>query len=191
LRDSSRTDGTLLVGLKEPLAARGVSVEGVSLPVLSRFQAEQALRQDIPALDVVRGVEGIFVSKGPAGERTDTIYRTWIAVRPDSVSDQFVERLLAHPNVDYVEANTVVGHLDRKSVAWVMSTQVRPWGVASIGAPIVWADGYDGGGTSLGMADTGADLFPSAHPDLDFPSAHGNFTNHVEDEADNPCPSSS
>lgn len=104
LADSTQSDGTLLVGLKEPEAVRGVSTDGVVLPVQARFAAEDSLRRAFPGLTVERGVRRIIQSVTPTGTRVDTLNRTYIAVRA-TWERGLLEALRNNPNVDYIQPN--------------------------------------------------------------------------------------
>jgi hypothetical protein len=50
------TDGTLLIGLKEVTASRGIDAAGVALPVQARFTAEAAIRGAFPEIEAVNGL---------------------------------------------------------------------------------------------------------------------------------------
>lgn len=67
LQDTRQTDGTLLVGVKEPGAIRGVSTTGTELPFEARFAAEEAIRRDFPGLEVIRGIRRPVIGTGSLG----------------------------------------------------------------------------------------------------------------------------
>lgn len=192
LGDSTQSDGTLLVALKEPGARRGVGTDGVVLPVEARFAAENALQQEFPGLTVERGVRRIIQSVTPTGTRVDTLHRTYIAVRATWQS-RLLEALRNNPNVDYIQPNysngVAFGSGSPISVVKMKRrwTQTTPWGVLAVRAPQAWAAGYTGQGINIGMVDTGADLSPVGHPDLAFVPLYGMFTNFTAHNSNDPC----
>jgi subtilisin len=176
LRDPRRSDGTLLVGVKERLAVRGVGRNGVRLPRQDARKAQEAILGDFPDLELVAGVTGIVRLREPTRTRLDTVHRTWINVRAPADPD-LLAALRDHPHVDYVEASRIDGIVlgDASDGSWApiillssASTETRPWGVDSVRAPEVWTQGWRGGEINLGLVDTGVDIEPggTCHPDF-------------------------
>jgi subtilisin family serine protease len=181
LGNRSRTDGTLIIGLKEPSAVRGVSVDGKELPTEARVAAENALRVAFPSLRVQRGVLRTVQVQTALGTRTDTIWRTSITVQGPFDAGT-LSALRASPVVDYLAPNFVDGESFAEHI---------PWGVQSSRAPEVWNQGYAGAGIGVGMVDTGWDMNDgnyNIHPD--FQDYAISFVNLVAQHPDNGCPNS-
>lgn len=181
LADRSRTDGTLIIGLKESGATRGVAVDGTELPIAVRLAAERALRLEFPQLRVRRGVLRTIQAQNALGTRTDTIWRTSITIDGPFDSATLVS-LEHHPLVDYLAPNFING---------AVFAEHLPWGVQSSRAPDVWSQGYTGAGIGVGMVDTGWDMNDgnnNIHPD--FQNYAITFFNLVADRPDNACPNS-
>lgn len=185
--DRQQSDGTVLVGLKEASAVRGVSTDGVELPVVARHAAESALRTSFPTLYVVRGVSREVVSRGPFGVRVDTLKRTYITVRAP-IDVGFLRALRSHPNVDYVVPNYWNGVLGgarmaASAMAASAGTDQRSWGVDTVRAPSIWARGNQGQTNVIGVVDSGVDMTRTdQHPDV--PST--NFMSLTSDNTDYP-----
>lgn len=157
LADPARSDGTLLIALKEPVATRGVGKDGVVLPVQARYAAESAIRQAFPDLTVQRGVRRIIESRTPTGIQVDTLHRTYIAVQAPR-QRELLQALRNDPHVDFIQPNYTNGvALDGADAISVVSTmrrrrtETRPWGVDAVRAPDVWSAGYTGQGINVGM----------------------------------------
>jgi subtilisin family serine protease len=186
------TDGTILVGLKEETAQRGVSATGVELPLQARFAAAAALGGAFPELEMVNGVARAVQGQRGGLTFTDTIYRTFLRMRGSKgapLNLLLLGRLRQHANVDYIAPNYVNGTAFGlpAHVAFVNATmaETRGWQVDTMRAPSVWALGYTGGSLPLGHLDSGFEL---SNPDLAFNSSFYNFTTGY---ADNVCTSGS
>ncbi len=182
--EGRRTDGNLIIGLKESAATRGVGTDGRELPVTARLAAETELRRAFPNLAITKGVQFVRQLAGAQGNplRTDTIYRTAVLVHAASYSSSLIAALRAHPNVDYVAPNYVDG---------MLATEYKPWGVDTVEASLLWdaPPNLTGGNVSLGFVDTGGDLYYNGvgtHPDLAFNTSWYNYT---ASHFDNPCTS--
>jgi subtilisin len=125
---------------------------------------------------------------------TDTIYRTFITVRPP-LNAQLLRALRAHPNVDYLSPNRTDGVLGIAGpggaavvgyAATASGGDHVNWGINAVRAPDVWNLGFTGGNVLTGVVDTGMDGHPNMHPDLVYP---GRFYNLVQDHPDNRCSS--
>lgn len=183
------TDGTLLVGLKESTASRGVDGAGVALPVQARFVAEAAVRSAFPEIEVVDGITRVIPGQRGAFAVVDTLYRTFLRVRGTNkslFSIALLDRLQQHANVDYIAPNYTNGGTMRDvgptplSRASLMA-ETRGWQVDTMRAPSAWALGYTGGSTALGVVDSG---YEPSNPDLAFNSSYYNFT---AGRSDNSC----
>ncbi len=188
LQDPQQSDGTLLVGVKEPGAARGVSTTGEELPLAARFAAEEAIRRTFANLEVIRGIERPVAGVGPLGSAsTDTIYRTFLVVRP-SLNEATLQALRASAYVDYIAPNytngILLGASSEHTIIAAASSEAIPWGVDVVRAPDAWSEGYTGGDIMTGLVDTGMDGDPDMHPDLRYPLR---FYNLVHDRSDNRC----
>lgn len=173
LQDAQQTAGTLLVGLKEPLAVRGVSTTGEELPLPARFAAYEAIRRAIPDLEIVRGIERVVMGVNPLGSVfADTIYRTFLVVRP-LIATNVLQALRDSPFVDYIAPNytngIVLGVSNKSTTISAASGDVTPWGINVVRAPEAWSKGYTGGDIMTGLVDTGLDGDPDLHPDLRYP----------------------
>lgn len=182
LRTPGLTNGTVLVGLKEGLAVRGVGRNGIQLPVYARLAAVAAVRRDFPELQVVRDVArvGRFHTNFGAVQY-DTSFVTWVTVRAP-LDEEVLTSLKRHPNVDYVVPNYSNG---------VIFGETTPWGVTLVRAAQAWAAGYNGGPITVGMVDTGIDSngytpgSDNLHPD--FGEGRVIFRNPAHDNPDNTC----
>ncbi|MDZ7781041.1 MAG: S8 family serine peptidase [Gemmatimonadota bacterium] len=196
-RDSTVSSGLMFVNLKEQEAVRGVSTDGLKLPVEARLDAGSEVRAAFPGLEVVKPVAGPITTYLDGQEQVDTIYRTYLTVTAprDTV---FLRQLLDHPNVSYLEPNYTVGgpheavvpHTADSTVRAVDDARVNPtqwssWGIEATRADLAWDIGYTGDGANVGMMDTGADLFGTNHPDLIDHSVL--FANPTLEYADQPC----
>lgn len=202
LTDRSKTSGTLLIGLKEPNAVRGVGVDGRRLPRSKYLAAESAVRRDFPEMAISIGTIREFDSYGPGGFVRDTVWRTYITARPEA-SEEFIRKLYDHPNVDFVSPNYSSGvrFTDSETVAAtgeaVFFSQVTNWGVDSTRARDVWAMTANGNpikgfGVSFGAVDTGADIGhptrqPSDNPDFAYVGLNGMWSNFTAHHLDNAC----
>lgn len=185
------TDGTILVGLKEEAAQRGVSPSGVELPLQARYAAAAAISTAFPELETVDGVARAIQGVRGGFTVTDTIYRTFLRMRGlkgAPLTLALLGRLRQHANVDYIAPNYVNGTAFGLSshIAFTNSmAETRGWQVDTMRAPSVWALGYTGGSLPLGHLDSGFEL---SNPDLAFNSSFYNFTTGY---ADNVCTSGS
>lgn len=175
--DVSKTDGTLLVGIKEAGATRGVSVNGIELPLAARRAAERAIRQVFPSIEFVQGISSAVNFRSAQGVKLDTLHRTYINVRvPRNLA--VLQALRNHPNVDYINPNFTNGVVRgvgaaeaRATIAAAMATEYRPWGVDTVRAPTAWSLGYVGENVPFYMVDSGFDPsigYGSEHPDFVF-----------------------
>lgn len=182
LVDSTESDGTLIVGLKEPAAVRGVSVTGVQLPIAARYAAQAAIVRAFPQTRLVAGVEHPFTYTQARGLSrdvvTDTLHRTYIrlVVPHDTV---FLAALRANPYVDFIEPNYWKTELNSEApsgsilftvAAASSASEARPWGIDSVRANQAWALGWTGTRVGLRVVDTGIDWETdgdlSLHPDI-------------------------
>lgn len=203
LADRSRTDGNLIVGLKEPLALRGVARDGSVLPIAARLSAAQAIASEFNGLRVIHGVRNVVTRALPAGSAVDTLYRTAILLQ-GPFTRTTLEALLKFPSVDYVVPN-YFGHLAGAAVTrnsaslagtdgscGTTSSESCAWGIDSVRAPRVWSQAT-GDGVTVGIVDSGFDLLASpygtgVHPDFNFASSFANFAAR---HSDDPCANSS
>lgn len=192
VRDPEETNGTVLVGLKEPTAVRGVALDGRELPLEAKFAAEGAIRRNVPASAIVRGVAREINGVDATGRViVDTMFRTYVTYKPDTRAS--IELLRSLPWVDYVVPNYragTLGLLERDAMMPPSAVQTTPWGVNKIRAPEAWALGYDGGNVITGLADTGFDgsFIPGPHPDMAYPRGVYNL---VVNHGDNRCEATS
>jgi len=101
LADPHGSDGSLIVGLKEPGARRGVSLLGVQLPVAARLAAEKALRADFPRESFESGVTRLTPYHDQFGVRIDTLIRPYVVLK-GPFNQQRLAALLASPLVSYI-----------------------------------------------------------------------------------------
>jgi hypothetical protein len=201
LKDPKQTQGTLIVGVKEAGAIRGVSSRGMAAPVTSRRAAESAIRHAIPTLPILTGVSRVVRNHG-GGENvvTDTVNVTFLTVRPPQ-NAAFLEALRRHPNVDYIEPNYTNGVVAsmtglREALSAItraatpsgslMFLESRPWGMDTVRATSVWPS-YDGSGVNLSIIDTGLDMYGTqSHPDI---QSYVKLVNYIEGNPylDNAC----
>lgn len=186
------TDGTVLVGLKEPGAARGVSVSGLPSPRGARQAAEAALRRGFPDFEIVRGIDVEVPARTPLGTASTTLERTFITVRPPANVAR-LRALRESAYVDYIVPNyhNGVARSVASSMAAAMQVEHRPWGVDTIRAPAVWNQGIVGEGQNYYLIDSGFDVsigYNANHPDFQFNLAMNNYT---QSRPDNACPNSS
>lgn len=180
------TDGTILVGLKEETAQRGVSPTGVELPLQARYAAASAIRAVFPELESVDGIARAIQGQRGGLAVTDTIYRTFLRMRGlngTPLTLALLTRLRQHPNVDYIAPNYVHGTafgLPGRVASSTSMAETRGWQIDTMRAPSVWALGYTGGSLPLGHVDTG---FQPNNPDLAFNSSYYNFTTGYFDNA--------
>lgn len=184
LGDPKRSDGLLIVGLKEANAVRGVSISGIALAEPDRAQAQEQILSDQRQAELIRGWLRPF-ERAVAGKiLVDTVRTTSILLRVP-LTRESLNALQQHPNVDYLEPNWIGETMSATTTGLVNSfmrlTETRAWGIDSVRAPYVWGLGYTGGTVPIGIADTGFDL---GHPDFQFTSSFSNFTT---DQPDNPC----
>lgn len=195
LSDPLRTDGTLLIGLKERRAVRGVGRDGVRLPRHVAQQAQEVVLRDFPNLELIAGVTGVVRLREPTRTRLDTVHRTWINVRAPA-NRTLIAAMQNHPHVDYVQPNYIdaIAVGDSNDETWAPITIVtsaaaesRPWGVDSVRAPQVWAQGFRGNAINVGMVDTGVDIDPNGtcHPDFNCSNLY--FYSTVDTFSSNPC----
>jgi hypothetical protein len=97
LADPRQTDGTLLIGLKEAQALRGVSLDGIELPVAARVAAAEAIAGSFPEIELVDGIKTSRTFIRVCGHAGNPLDITLLA------------RLRAHPNVDYLAPNFTNG----------------------------------------------------------------------------------
>jgi len=182
LQDPLVSDGTVLIGVKEASAVRGVGLDGRQLPVIARESAQRAIVGAFPELEVVAGVTRVlpFHSTSLGITVSDTSHTTWINARIP-YRDEVIDRLLQHPNVDYVVPNFHNG---------VLLAELTPWGIPLMRADQAWSQGYTGGSIAVGIVDTGIDsdgYTPGSnnlHPDFVDEII---FRNPVHSRSDNAC----
>ncbi len=164
--------GELVIGLKAPHEPRGIRLSGVILPEQARRQAENAIKARFRSLKIVRGVERHFFERVgfQASIRQATSHSMVVAAPPDS---QLLERLVRHPNVDFVSPRRLL-FFERSSAEATTRAisssagatfEFTPWGIDSVRAPAVWDSVR--GRISIAIIDTGADFYPFEHPDLE------------------------
>lgn len=187
LRNPARSDASLIIGLKEADAVRGVSVSGIALPNSSRSAAQASILRDVPAATLVEGFARQFDRTVGGLTVHDTVYTTSIVVRIPMTRD-VLQQLRAHPNIDYLQPNWI-GELSTaivspfslaSTLAMASVAETRAWGIDTVRAPYVWSQGYTGGTVPLGVADSGFDV---GHPDFQFNSSFNNFTTNQPDNA--------
>lgn len=188
INDPALTDGSVIIAMKEPLAARGTFSDGRSLPVAARFAAEAAIRSAFPGLRIEEGMVRPITYRTTSGWKADTIYRTFIVARV--ASSATLHALLANPYVDFLEPNWTNGVTRGSSTAVSVSTvsdnEHVSWGLDSVRARDVWALGYTGRGVNAYIVDTGVDDFDMQHPDVGSDSGMM-MTSTWWDNADKTC----
>jgi hypothetical protein len=196
LADRQRSDGSLIVGLKEPGAQRGVSLRGRQLPVAARLAAEQRLRSDFPSEVVASGVTRLVPHHDQFGSRTDTLVLPFLVLKGPFDQRRLAALLLSavvsnvEPNHTLIAASSTpafaIAHIDAEPLGSAAFAEVRPWGIDSVRAPNVWPT-YMGSGVTMLMMDTGFDGWSptfTSHPDFQF--AIG-LNNYVQNNPSNPC----
>ncbi|MFP4006008.1 MAG: S8 family serine peptidase [Candidatus Hadarchaeia archaeon] len=111
-----------------------------------------------------------FLNRNPQGDILNTF---WIANAVlAEVKIKHLENVLRVPYVEKVHSNFEVSLDEVKSIesSYPISSTIEgsefsevTWGLERIGAPEVWAVGYDGSGVRVAVSDSGVDV---DHPDL-------------------------